>query len=140
MVFVCSGCGSFHFQPVGTKTITLHGQKYTPSVGPPVDRKCSICGRSFKMCGPIWSHKLHDKDFIQKTVQHIEVENSLYNTSKRMVGMLNVVLEELEDFPLFHRIEQLSSILHVKAPSSNEIRQVSLVTSCSNALNSKFNS
>ncbi|KAF8778251.1 tRNA (guanine(26)-N(2))-dimethyltransferase like protein [Argiope bruennichi] len=127
MVFVCSGCGSFYLQPVGTKTITPHGQKYTPSVGPPIDRKCSICGHSsFKMCGPIWSHKLHDKVFIQKTVQHIEEESSLYNTSKRMVGMLNVVLEELEDFPLFHRIEQLSSILHVKAPSSNEIRSAVL--------------
>ncbi|CAL1296963.1 unnamed protein product [Larinioides sclopetarius] len=122
MVFVCTGCGSFYLQTVGTKTITPHGQKYTPSVGPPVDRKCSICGHSFKMCGPVWSHKLHNKDFIQKTVKHIEEESSLYNTSKRMVGMLNVVLEELEDFPLFHRIEQLSSILHVKAPSSNEIR------------------
>ncbi|GFT82661.1 hypothetical protein NPIL_177331 [Nephila pilipes] len=126
MVYICNGCTSFYLQPLGSKVVTKHGQKYAPSIGPPVNKICDICGHSFKMCGPVWSHTLHDKDFINKILQSLNEEMDLYGTSKRMLGMLNVVLEELDDSPLFHNTEHLSSILHVTSPSSNEIRSAIL--------------
>ncbi|GIX70473.1 hypothetical protein CDAR_280601 [Caerostris darwini] len=125
MVYTCFGCGSFYLQPAGTNTLTPNGQKFTP--GAVIQNKnCNICGHTFKMCGPIWSDKLHNKEFIQNTVDMLNEEIELYGTSKRMLGMLNVVLEELEDCPLFYKVEQLSSIVHVKSPSSNEIRSAIL--------------
>ncbi|GIX86945.1 probable tRNA [Caerostris extrusa] len=125
MVYTCFGCGSFYLQPAGTNTLTPNGQKFTPGAVIQ-DKNCNICGHTFKMCGPIWSDKLHNKEFIQNTVDMLNEEIELYGTSKRMLGMLNVVLEELEDCPLFYKVEQLSSIVHVKSPSSNEIRSAIL--------------
>lgn len=126
MVYCCNGCTSFHLQPLGNRLVTTLGQKYIPSVGPPVNKNCDICGYPFKMNGPIWSYRLHDKDFITKILDNLKNEIDLYGTSKRMLGMLSLVLEELDDCPLFHKYEDLSSILHVTAPSSIEIRSAIL--------------
>ncbi|GFQ75957.1 hypothetical protein TNCT_408071 [Trichonephila clavata] len=126
MVYTCNGCKSFHFQPLGNRLVTTLGQKYIPSAGPPVNKNCDICGYSFKMSGPIWSYRLHDKEFITKIVENLNKEIDLYGTSKRMLGILTVMLEELDDCPLFHKCEDLSSILHVTAPSSIEIRSAIL--------------
>ncbi|KFM57832.1 tRNA (guanine(26)-N(2))-dimethyltransferase, partial [Stegodyphus mimosarum] len=126
MVYVCSECGSFHLQQLGNRVKTEKGEKYSAGVGPPVNMKCNICDGSHKVGGPIWAEKLHNKEFIQKTIQLVEGEQECYNTSKRMLGMLNVVLEELDDCPLFHRIEKLSSILHVATPTNKQIRSAIL--------------
>lgn len=45
------------------------------------------------MCGPIWSANLHDQEFIQRTLESVETQPESYNTSKRILGMLNVALE-----------------------------------------------
>ncbi|XP_042913232.2 uncharacterized protein, partial [Parasteatoda tepidariorum] len=93
MVYICNGCESYYLQPLGKKLKTEKGQKYSPGTGPPVDSKCINCGHSFKVCGPIWSENLHNKDFIEKTVETVKEEAELYKTSKRMLGVLNVILE-----------------------------------------------
>lgn len=45
------------------------------------------------MCGPIWSANLHDQEFVQKTLESVKTQPESYNTSKRILGMLNVALE-----------------------------------------------
>ncbi|KAG8177922.1 hypothetical protein JTE90_015357 [Oedothorax gibbosus] len=126
LVYVCSGCGSFYFQPIGNRLKTEKGEKFSPGIGPPVNTKCSNCGHSYKVCGPIWSEKLHDKDFVQETIKLVEHESGALNTSKRILGMLNVVLEELEDCPLYHRVEKLSSKVHVTSPTNVQVRSAIL--------------
>lgn len=48
---------------------------------------------SFQMCGPIWSANLHNQEFVQKMLENVNTQPELYNTSKRILGMLNVALE-----------------------------------------------
>lgn len=45
------------------------------------------------MCGPIWSANLHNQEFVQKTLENVKTQPEMYNTSKRILGMLNVALE-----------------------------------------------
>lgn len=127
MVYVCPSCGSFHLQRLGTKIKTdKGGEKFSPSSGPPVSMECNICKGHHKMCGPIWSDNLHDPDFVQRVLQAVDQEKESYGTSKRILGMLNVILEELVDCPLFHKVERLSSTLHVVSPTNIQIRSAIL--------------
>ncbi|XP_054718129.1 tRNA (guanine(26)-N(2))-dimethyltransferase-like [Uloborus diversus] len=126
LVYICPTCGSFYLQPLGNKLKTDKGEKYTPAVGPPVNKRCDICNCSYKVCGPIWSSKLHDKEFVEEVVQMLEQEQEQYKTYKRMIGILTVVLEELEDCPLYHKIPCLASTVHVVSPTNNDMRSAIL--------------
>lgn len=74
------------------------------------------------MGGPIWSASIHDKEFVQKVLQSAPERLGTY---KRIQGVLNVILEEL-DTPLYYTLEHMSSIIRSSTPPMNIFRSAIL--------------
>lgn len=82
-------------------------------------QKCKICDASIRMHGPIWNGTLHDKNFIQKLLTN-KLLDSL-KTKSRIIGILNVMSEELEN-PLYMALPEMSSTIHSVTPPLNEFK------------------
>ncbi|XP_022239514.1 tRNA (guanine(26)-N(2))-dimethyltransferase-like isoform X3 [Limulus polyphemus] len=76
--------------------------------------------------GPIWAANLHDKHFLSSMLQQIGNEEHSYGTAKRMIGILNVILEELEDCPLYYSLDRLCAVVHCITPSLLQFRSAIL--------------
>lgn len=74
------------FITVGKRIEEGKTRKYPPGTGPPVGETCVECGRRFHLGGPIWSEAMHDKEFVEKVVEHVKKSPSSYKTSERMIG------------------------------------------------------
>jgi len=109
-VYQCTGCESLAFQPLGKLTTHKQGgnMKYCLPTGPPVDRACAHCGNSHHIGGPIWLAPIHSPTFVTDLVQSLSEEQ--FQTYPRMVGMLSMVLEELQDIPLYYELARLCNI------------------------------
>ncbi|XP_043273712.1 probable tRNA (guanine(26)-N(2))-dimethyltransferase [Venturia canescens] len=110
MVYQCNGCESIAIHRLGLRK--QDGAYKLPN-GPPVDRLCKFCQHSHHMGGPIWLGILHDKRFVSKLLNNMS--NSELGTSKRLIGVLSVVLEEL-DIPLYYTLDRLMSIVRCQTP------------------------
>jgi len=110
-VFQCTGCEALAFQRLGQVAPHDNGKnkKYSLVTGPPVGRSCEHCASSFHMGGPIWLDPLHDVQFVAQLLQSIQ--DSEFATEDRMKGMLTMVLEELQDVPLYYELPRLSNIV-----------------------------
>ena len=124
-VYQCTGCESLSFQPLGRLSSHKDGNiKYSLPTGPPVDRECKHCthhhhiGNTFPcnissfnllfLGGPIWIAPIHNTEFVSSVLESLEEEK--FNTFARMKGMLSMVLEELQDIPLYYELARLSNI------------------------------
>ncbi|RVE75956.1 hypothetical protein OJAV_G00003840 [Oryzias javanicus] len=142
LLYNCVGCGSFHLQRMGRKTINGKNVKYSAATGPPVGPECEHCGHRHQLGGPIWAEPIHDSGFVQKVLSAVAGNPSRFGTSKRIEGMLSMVTEELEDVPLYYTIDNLSSTLHCNTPALLQFRsallhaghRVSLSHACKNAI------
>lgn len=116
MVYHCNGCGSYALQPLVTKTPTRNDNfKYAVSTGPPVKPRCAHCNGRFNLGGPIWSAPIHDRGFVERVIAGVESEKGRFGTRQRILGMLNVVCEELENEPLYYDMDHLCTVLHCTA-------------------------
>ncbi|CAG8673625.1 10119_t:CDS:10, partial [Dentiscutata heterogama] len=103
---------------------------YVPMAGPIVNNSCEHCENKFHVGGPIWTHSIHDKQFVHRMLEHVkESSKDTYQTHSRMLGMLSVIMEEL-DIPLFHSLSALAGTLHCTSPP--------LKTFCSAILNEGY--
>ncbi|KAF6729238.1 tRNA (guanine(26)-N(2))-dimethyltransferase [Oryzias melastigma] len=142
LLYNCVGCGSFHLQRMGRKTINGKNVKYSAATGPPVGPECEHCGHRHQLGGPIWAEPIHDSRFVQKVLSAVAGNPSRFGTSKRIEGVLSMVTEELEDVPLYYTIDNLSSTLHCNTPPLLQFRsallhaghRVSLSHACKNAI------
>jgi len=110
-VYQCTGCESLAFQRLGKLTTHKAGGghiKYCLPSGPPVDRHCEHCGNGHHIGGPIWLAPIHSPSFVTDLVQSISEEQ--FQTYPRMMGMLSMVLEELQDIPLYYELSRLCNI------------------------------
>ncbi|CAL9701138.1 unnamed protein product [Knipowitschia caucasica] len=127
---------------MGRVTSTGTSKKYSAASGPPVGPECETCGLRHQLGGPIWSDRLHTQEFVQRVLSSVKQNPSRFGTSRRIQGVLSVVSEELEDVPLYHTVDQLSSTIHCNTPSLLQFRsallnaghQVSLSHACKNAI------
>eukprot|EP00088_Acartia_fossae_P002172 TRINITY_DN10859_c0_g1_i1.p1 TRINITY_DN10859_c0_g1~~TRINITY_DN10859_c0_g1_i1.p1 ORF type:complete len:545 (-),score=78.04 TRINITY_DN10859_c0_g1_i1:131-1765(-) len=110
-VYQCTGCEALATHRLGRVTPHQNGKnfKYNLVTGPPVGRTCEFCDSPFHIGGPIWLDPLHDKLFVQQLLQSIK--DGEFATEGRIRGMLSVVLEELEDVPLYYEIPRLTNIV-----------------------------
>ena len=123
MVYLCSGCGAYAIQRLGVCTPTKGDNfKYLPATGPPVSARCEHCGFKHHIGGPIWAEKIHDRDFVDKLVRYVRTFPDKFGTSARIIGMTSLVLEELENVPLYYVIDALSNVVHCTSPSLVQIR------------------
>jgi len=110
-VYQCTGCESLAMQPLGRLTTHKAGgqnMKYCLPTGPPVDRACAHCTHSHHIGGPVWIAPIHNYDFVTDLKQSLQDDH--FQTYPRMVGMLSMVLEELQDIPLFYELARLCNI------------------------------
>ena len=126
MLYVCSGCGAYHLQPLGRQH-PAQGQpanyKYTAAVGPPVTELCEHCGFKHHLAGPIWSSPIHDVDFVQRVlVSEAEPRPVALGTRQRIQGMLSVISEELQDVPLYYVTDELCKMMHCMPPTQIQFR------------------
>ncbi|CAG8436669.1 9011_t:CDS:10 [Diversispora eburnea] len=95
MLHVCNGCHSYYMQPLAK--LTEKGT-FLPVSGSVVDKNCVNCKNTFQMGGPMWSHSIHDKEFVHRMLKHIKSLNEeTYKTHSRMLGMLTEI-----DVPLYY--------------------------------------
>ncbi|KAF8576392.1 N2,N2-dimethylguanosine tRNA methyltransferase [Ramaria rubella] len=124
--YVCSGCQSFHAQPLGKIVQKVNESSnntnwhYKTHTGPPVAQRCEECGGIFHVAGPMWSGALHDKEFTTRLLKHIETEETKYGTASRMKGMVTLAVEELET-PFYFTPSRVASFFHCSSPSLDEV-------------------
>ncbi|KAF8610125.1 TRM-domain-containing protein [Ceratobasidium sp. AG-I] len=120
--YVCTGCQSFHAQPIGRVVEKVHegsgnvNLTYKAQSGPPCGPECDECGFKFHLAGPMWSGPIHDSSFASEVLKHVDEDPSRYGTSTRMRGMLTVASEEL-DTPFYFTPSRLSSFFHCNSPA-----------------------
>ncbi|KAL7073726.1 hypothetical protein ACQ4LE_007262 [Meloidogyne hapla] len=142
-IFSCSNCQCWSFQPLIRKTLnnssnirfcpvhlkfnSLINYKENKEIKEPC---CSFCGSTaIHFGGPIYIAPIHDYIFVKKMLESLKKENSFQyvGTIKRLVGVLTLVLEELEDQPLFYEFEQLMRIIKCSATPKNIIVRSALL-------------
>lgn len=111
IVYNCTGCHSFHNQPLGTTE-----PKFGQARGPLIGTHCDACGNPFHIGGPMWAGKLHSRDFITEIRKVCnESDPDVYKTKARIEGMTELALQELEDTPFYINPANMGSI--VRSPS-----------------------
>ena len=86
------------------------------------------------MGGPFWIAPIHDKSFVQKVLETLEPSNvessdsyvKRFGTVDRMIGMLTVVEEELEDVPFYYSQDRLCSMVKLNSGKLTNFRSALL--------------
>ncbi|VDI71408.1 tRNA (guanine26-N2/guanine27-N2)-dimethyltransferase [Mytilus galloprovincialis] len=113
MVYSCNECKSFSLQRIGALIPTKGSNfKYSPATGPPVTDKCEHCGSKHHIGGPIWADPICDIDFIDRVINRVNDNKDSLKTSERIVGMLTLQKEELQEVPLYFKLDSLFGFVH----------------------------
>uniref|UniRef100_T1J0H2 tRNA (guanine(26)-N(2))-dimethyltransferase n=1 Tax=Strigamia maritima TaxID=126957 RepID=T1J0H2_STRMM len=128
LVYQCAGCESFTLQRLGKATAHANGRdyKFSQGSGPAVNSNCSFCGFHHKIAGPIWADEIHDRNYLTRILASVEENPNEFQTATRIIGVLNVMLEELPDAPLFYSIDGLFSTIHSALPKMSIFRSAIL--------------
>eukprot|EP01112_Ceratiomyxa_fruticulosa_P010033 TRINITY_DN2633_c0_g1_i4.p1 TRINITY_DN2633_c0_g1~~TRINITY_DN2633_c0_g1_i4.p1 ORF type:complete len:677 (+),score=149.49 TRINITY_DN2633_c0_g1_i4:1310-3340(+) len=116
-IYQCIGCETFNLQPllkVATKDKSI---KYNASTLNFSSTNCPHCNKTFRVGGPLWNAPIHSPEVIQRILTRVTEKPSLFNTSKRIIGMLTLANEELQNQPLYYNVSSLCNVLHVTSPS-----------------------
>ncbi|KAJ3276776.1 tRNA methyltransferase 1 [Terramyces sp. JEL0728] len=102
MIYHCQQCKSFETQTIGKYNETDKGPKFGPS--------------ALDIAGPLYSHPIHDKEFVSRMLGHIATNQSKYGTWERMAGMVMVISEELP-VPLYYVLPRMCGVMKCISPS-----------------------
>ncbi|GLV41863.1 tRNA methyltransferase 1 [Carabus blaptoides fortunei] len=124
-VFHCTGCDSCVLQPLGIlkKHENSKNVKFALPTGPAVGPNCEHCNQRYHMGGPVWSGPLHSMEFVSRI---LETAPQTLGTWRRIQGVLSVVIEELNDVPLYYTLERLSATIHCETPPMLQVRSAIL--------------
>ncbi|KAL2335396.1 hypothetical protein Fmac_016609 [Flemingia macrophylla] len=117
-VYQCTGCDSFHLQPIGRTISKNTSVRYLPGFGPVVPQECSDCGKKFNMGGPIWSAPMHDQEWVSAILADVKSMKERYPAYDRISAVLTTISEELPDVPLFLSLHNLCATLKCTSPSA----------------------
>ncbi|KAF3444911.1 hypothetical protein FNV43_RR14604 [Rhamnella rubrinervis] len=117
-VYQCTGCDSFHLQPIGRTVSKNNSLRYLPGFGPVVPQECSDCGKKFNMGGPIWSAPIHDQEWVTSFLADVKSMKDRYPAYDRISAVLTTISEELPDVPLFFSLHNLCATLKCTSPSA----------------------
>ncbi|CAD5221866.1 unnamed protein product [Bursaphelenchus okinawaensis] len=132
-VLHCTGCHSLSFQPLVKKVVNGTSIKFLlpkPNNSEIMDAEgnCVHCKHSVQLTGPFYTAPYFDRTFVQvllKDILETEADKRL-GTHNRLVGVLTVMLEELDDVPFYYEIDQLVNICKARVPKSLTFRSVIL--------------
>lgn len=117
-VYQCTGCDSFHLQPIGRTISKNNNVKYHPGFGPVVPQVCSDCGKKYNMGGPIWSAPIHDQEWVTSILADVNSAQDNYPAYDKISAVLTTISEELPDVPLFLSLHNLGATLKCTSPSA----------------------
>ncbi|GFY84850.1 N2,N2-dimethylguanosine tRNA methyltransferase [Actinidia rufa] len=117
-VYQCTGCDSFHLQPLGRTVSKNNSIRYLPGFGPVVPQECSDCGKKYNMGGPIWSAPIHDQEWVTSILADVKSMKDRYPAYDRISAVLTTISEELPDVPLFLSLHNLCATLKCTSPSA----------------------
>ncbi|KAL6526314.1 hypothetical protein OROMI_029954 [Orobanche minor] len=117
-VYQCTGCDSFHLQPIGRAVSKNTSVRYLPGFGPVVAQECSDCGKKYNMGGPIWSAPIHDQEWVTSILADVRSMKNRYPAFDRISAVLTTISEELPDVPLFLSLHNLCATLKCTSPSA----------------------
>ncbi|KAK7365007.1 hypothetical protein VNO80_13757 [Phaseolus coccineus] len=117
-VYQCTGCDSFHLQPIGRTISKNTSVRYLPGFGPLVPQECTDCGKKFNMGGPIWSAPIHDQEWVAAILADVKSMKDRYPAYDRISAVLTTISEELPDVPLFLSLHNLCATLKCTSPSA----------------------
>ncbi|CAI6000663.1 unnamed protein product [Closterium sp. NIES-64] len=124
-VFQCSGCDSYHLQPVG-RVVEGRAKKpdappppprYLPGLGPVIPPACEHCGRHLSIGGPMWSAPIHDASWVRLVLGEVQAGKGRLAGFGKVHGLLTAVSEELHDIPLYLDLHEISATLKCTPPS-----------------------
>lgn len=79
------------------------------------------------MAGPIWSNPIYDTEFIESVLEFVKSEQGQkLGTYNRILGILSVVQEELNDVPLYYTIDHLCMTLKLETVPQLKFRSAIL--------------
>ncbi|KAG8366972.1 hypothetical protein BUALT_Bualt16G0023900 [Buddleja alternifolia] len=117
-VYQCTGCDSFHLQPLGRTVSKNSSVRYLPGFGPAVAQDCSDCGKKYNMGGPIWSAPIHDLEWVTSILEDVKSMKDRYPAFNRISAVLTTISEELPDVPLYLSLHNLCATLKCTSPSA----------------------
>ncbi|PSS35089.1 TRNA (guanine(26)-N(2))-dimethyltransferase [Actinidia chinensis var. chinensis] len=117
-VYQCTGCDSFHLQPLGRTVSKNNSIRYLPGFGPVVPQECTDCGKKYNMGGPIWSAPIHDQEWVTSILADVKSMKDRYPAYDRISAVLTTISEELPDVPLFLSLHNLCATLKCTSPSA----------------------
>ncbi|KAK3004871.1 hypothetical protein RJ639_019539, partial [Escallonia herrerae] len=117
-IYQCTGCDSFHLQPIGRTVSKNNSVRYLPGFGPVVPQECSNCGKKYNMGGPIWSAPIHDQEWVTSILADVKLMKDRYPAYDRISAVLTTISEELPDVPLFLSLHNLCATLKCTSPSA----------------------
>ncbi|XP_041002555.1 probable tRNA (guanine(26)-N(2))-dimethyltransferase 2 [Juglans microcarpa x Juglans regia] len=117
-VYQCTGCDSFHLQPIGRTVSKNNSVRHLPGFGPAAPHECSDCGKKFNMGGPIWSAPIHDQEWVTSILSDVKSIKDRYPAYDRISAVLTTISEELPDVPLFLSLHNLCATLKCTSPSA----------------------
>lgn len=116
LVYHCHACASFHAQPLGVVVENGKSIKYKTNRLPIPTKNCDQCGEHLTVAGPLYGGAIHDKEFVGKMVKHVKENPGKYGTQDRMIGMLSIIGEELDDAPFYYNLGYMSGFVHAATP------------------------
>ena len=154
VVYNCdTGCGAWTTQMVAKNKLSQnksgkgHYWKHVFEQAPLASQKCSHCGMTTHMAGPMYAGPLHSPEFIKKILDGLpNVSKETYQTTDRIEGMLSMALEEtlfpeenpdsptltsktnrydptvVDHYPFFFIPSVLAKVVHCITPHENALR------------------
>jgi tRNA (guanine26-N2/guanine27-N2)-dimethyltransferase len=88
-----------------------------------VPERCTTCGGSLRLGGPIWSEKIHQSDFVNRLYHKSKEESCALKTKGRISGTLGGIIDEeiLADQPLNYSFVNVCSELKLINPTKEQI-------------------
>lgn len=117
----CQNTSEMRFGKFSPQQQTRDGSKvldkYHGGNGPSVGTRCEECGGTFKLAGPMWLGRLHNREFCQEMLHTANGdETSRFKTLDRINGMVGMAIEELQDVPFYLTPFKISSFFHCNSP------------------------
>ena len=119
-IFHCDFCTNMHVHRYGNEV--SQGKEYSYKINhvrlPGDSGVCDQCGTNYVLNGPIWLDNICNLEFLQtlqKRLKSVDFDMEL-KTHKRILGMINGLIEEMEIKncnPLGFDISKISSIVKI---------------------------
>ena len=83
-----------------------------------INKKCSVCGNTTKIAGPLWLGRLHGSEFCEEVL--LELEKRPLNTKEKAKKIVTLCKEEL-DIPTFYDQHVICKSLGISASTMNQL-------------------